>query len=116
MNKIDRRNNLGTILGLTLISLMLLGFMGFFTEDIEYSNPPKIESIQEISEIDKSSSIYEMLSNGYIPYPPDPTPYILSQPDGTTFDVRNVGERIGGHVAGNYYINMSFLGFFAVFF
>jgi M6 family metalloprotease-like protein len=77
---------------------MVIGFLGLLTEDIDNSNFHSENKTSDLPEVDQDSWTYEMLSNGYTTYPPDPTPFIITQPDGSTFEAHRVGERIGGHV------------------
>ncbi|UCG69374.1 MAG: M6 family metalloprotease domain-containing protein [Thermoplasmata archaeon] len=98
LRRIIKKGNLGNIILLFVLSLMVIGFLGSIVVDVEEDNIPMENNGLDISSRWKDSPTYEMLSNGYITYPPDPTPYFLKQPDGTEFEARNVGERIGGHV------------------
>jgi immune inhibitor A len=76
---------------------MIIGFLTSMQDNSvnvnDFSDDPEMQSLDT-----EQSKLYDLLSNGYIPYHPDPTPYTITQPDGTTFEAKKVGERIGGHV------------------
>jgi M6 family metalloprotease-like protein len=91
-------HNLGNIVLLSVLTLMLIGFLSFIEDDIDYENNSSSRNELDVTIEDENSNLIELLKNGYTPYPPDPTPYTITQPDGTTFSARKVGERLGGHV------------------
>jgi M6 family metalloprotease-like protein len=78
--------------------LILAGFLGFVEDDIERADIISGNEAEDIPQEDEDSPLYDLLSSGYSPYPPDPTPFTITQPHGFEFEARRVGERIGGHV------------------
>jgi M6 family metalloprotease-like protein len=93
-----KENNISGILILAFLSFVLMGFFSIISEDIGSPVNSNEDMVHDISEKERDSSIYDMLSNGYSPYMPDPTPFTITQPDGSTFEASRVGERIGGHI------------------
>jgi immune inhibitor A len=88
------QRNWGKVVLVILVGVMLFSLLPSSDEN---NNEDFIDDSMVLEE-DVNEDDSFVLYDGYTTYPPDPTPFILTQPDGSTFEARNVGEKIGGHM------------------
>ena len=78
-----------------IFALIIIGIFGLTMTDTDSQDSEDIglNSISGDGDLPDS----EADKYPYIPYLPDPTPFTLTQPDGTQFTARMAGDRTGGH-------------------
>ncbi|UCF08551.1 MAG: M6 family metalloprotease domain-containing protein, partial [Thermoplasmata archaeon] len=78
-----------------MLTFVIIGMLGFVNEDPQ--NSPLGGGL-ELYDYPETSIDERLYYEGYTTFPPNPEPFILTQPDGTEFTARKVGETVGGHV------------------
>lgn len=83
---------------LSILCLLIAGLLSIAGGNLDSPDNPTSFVEPDICDINPNLVDNEGYYTGYTTYLPDPTPFTLSQPDGTEFEARRVGEKFGGHV------------------
>ncbi len=97
MRKVGSEGHLGIMVSLLVLCLLIIGLLGSVVEvpdDLEF---PVEKTALDAHNYPQNDHNNEFLYDFYIPYHPDPTPFTLTQPDGTEFQARMSVDRTGGH-------------------